>query len=165
MSKLNENCTGAVEELKIRLLSQAEFSPPNDAKTIIQEVNSFKWEKTQYACRGELTSLVSGAARKARKLNQPFVAWNDALEDLDRIWPDLKNTCVDKIRILFPNEGSDWDSLSKSIHWDAVTALMSVQYHTLGLNDAIVSLTSVILAGRFPYGWNGQYPNGSWLVA
>ncbi len=109
------------------------------------------WSNVKLEPRGDLTSFL------AHQHMDRYRRWNDLTGEIKPRVLELVTPVCEAV--------TEREKLRKSplasVSWDVLAACMEYEYADLRAPGFYDRLASLYLLGRFPCGWQGEYPNGS----
>ena len=147
------------ELLKTDLLSEsgaAYRNAPvsNDLEQIEESARGIEWENMRLQKVGDLTVFLTINHRDL------FRCWNEMVKQAkEKVLPHIEKR-LDRLL----HEKKITQAIAVAVRYDIVCIIMVETYSRYFKSDFYEMLKDVYLAGYFPYGWAGAYPEGKMLV-
>jgi hypothetical protein len=112
------------------------------------------WRKLRLRLRGDLTAELSRSHRER------FREWNNIVRELK---PHIERFTLNFVQPFATSQGLP-HGFSETVEWDVLNWYMEIEYSDLVSIVFYRDLMGVYDEGRFPCGWNGEYPIGTFVV-
>jgi len=151
-----------IDDLKNTRLFRSVGEPVEDRNTIvvqswaqaIKSAGRLNWENL----RIEWGNTLSG--RLAVEFPARFDQWNEVTIELKRLLLPIVDEKIAAVEL----DEKLRTKLLNSVRWDLLSLLQESEYSDLVTPHYYAALGAVYFDGHFPCGWEGEYPDGKFIV-
>lgn len=120
----------------------------------VERCSSPEWESLTLEARNQITVALFKCCRERSR------EWNNHAREVKTIAIPIVNEKTKSVveRYNLP------ESFMDQVHWDIVMIAMEAEHNDVVEPGLYSQLASWYLAGRFPCGWQGEFPEGKMII-